>query len=62
MEKQKEVRELLNKIIDEQGIKQKFIAEKVGLDTAVLSKYKVGKIELWESSLEILENWLKDKL
>ncbi len=55
------VRALLNKAIAEQGIKQSFIAHQIGIDCPILSRFKTGKVDLWVSTIDDLEQWLMSR-
>lgn len=40
--------------------KQAYIADYIGIPTQVLSAFKLGKKQLWESSLAKLEDYLEN--
>lgn len=53
---QDEVREKLIKTVERE--KQSYIARQINVPKQVLSAFKLGKKQLWESSLEALNNYL----
>ena len=55
---QDEVRIKLNEYIEQNGIKAKYISELLDIPDYVLSRFRSGKIELNESSLNRLIEYL----
>jgi len=53
---QDEVRQKL--IIKMQEGQQQYIAKQIGVPKQILSNFKTGKRELWESSLQALNDYL----
>lgn len=53
---QEEVRQKLIQKLEEG--QQQYIAKQVGIPKQILSNFKTGKRELWDSSLEALNNYL----
>ncbi len=58
---QEEVRTKLNDYIETNGIKAKYISERVDIPDYILSRFRSGKIELNGSSLNRLIEYLKVK-
>jgi len=58
---QEAVRERLNKYQLEKGVRWGFIAQKIGIPHYVLSFYKDGKKNLWDSSLAKLDEYLRQQ-
>jgi transcriptional regulator with XRE-family HTH domain len=56
MSKQQEVRNKLIKRLERE--KQTYIAKQVGISKQVLSEFKLGKKELWDSTLNDLNDYL----
>lgn len=54
--KQQEVRDKLIKRVERE--KQSYIARQIGVPKQVLSAFKLGKKDLWESSLIALNDYL----
>lgn len=55
------LREKLEKYITESGIKQKFIASKINVDTSVLCRFLKGERSMHIQNLNELEKFLVDK-
>ena len=55
---QDEVREKLIRRMQEG--QQQYIAKQIGIPKQILSNFKTGKRDLWDSSLEALNDYLKD--
>lgn len=53
---QEEVRQKLIQKLEEG--QQQYIAKQVGIPKQILSNFKTGKRQLWDSSLEALNNYL----
>lgn len=54
--KQQEVREKLIKRVERE--KQTYIAKQIGIPKQVLSAFKLGKKDLWDSTLNALNDYL----
>lgn len=53
---QESVREKLNEKCD--GLKVKYIAKQIGIPRGILSNFKAGSRELWQETLESLNEYL----
>ena len=53
---QEEVRQKLIRKLEEG--KQQYIAKQIGIPKQILSNFKTGKRDLWDSSLEALNDYL----
>ena len=53
---QQEVRDKLNKRLERE--KQTYIAERTGVHKTLISAFKLGKKELWDSTLKDLNDYL----
>ena len=58
---QKELRSRLRKFIKLEGVTQKFIAEKISVNTSILSRFKNGQIDLDNPDIGLLNDYLKSK-
>lgn len=58
MNKQQEIRQMLNTYIAETGVKAKFIADKLGVHESVISVFRKGKRDLYPETLNAIENFL----
>lgn len=57
---QEEVRSRLIAILNDTGIKSKFICDKIGLTQDVFSRFKTGAKNLSDDNLEALDKFLVD--
>lgn len=55
---QAEVREKL--VEKSKGLKMKYIAEETGIPREIISKFKNSKRDLYQESLEVLNNFLEN--
>lgn len=62
MEKSEVVRVKALDYIKSHGLKQKWLAEQIGLCPSVLCRFLKGKRELYEESLDTLDKWLDGRL
>lgn len=58
MDRQERLRQKLIERVKRE--KQSYIAQYIGIPTQVLSSFKLGKKELWETSLSKLEDYLEN--
>jgi hypothetical protein len=56
--KQNEIRDRVDALIKNKGVRAKFIAQQISLDESVLCRFRKGTKELWDSSLNALEQFL----
>lgn len=61
MDMQKNIRDRLNLLINNEGINQKFISTKTCISQPNLSKYRHGTYDLRYIELNILDDFLKSK-
>lgn len=58
MDRQKDLAERLRIYIKSHGIKQKFVSERIDLCPTLLSHWLNNKKQLWDTSLDTIEQWL----
>lgn len=58
---QESVRQRLIKYIEDKGTSLAFIGRKINLSKYVMSNFKIAKRDLWQESLEKLDQYLKNE-
>jgi hypothetical protein len=58
---QRELRDRLHKFLASEGTTQKFVANKVCIDTSILSRFKNGKMNLESVDEKLLSDFLTKK-
>lgn len=58
---QEEIRERLRSFLVSEGVTQKFIAKKIGLNTSALSRFKTGQEDIEPVAIALLDDFLKSK-
>lgn len=58
---QENMRERFKSYLEDTGVTQSFLSKKLEIPTDVLSRFKTGQRDLYESYLEKLDEYLKTK-
>ena len=59
--RQQTIRDKLNLFITQRGVKATWVCQQCGgLDTSLISRYRTGKRDLWEDTLNKLEEFLNN--
>lgn len=56
----KKLRERLNSIIDENGIKLAFVSDKTGIVSCSLSRWRYGHFDFAETKLEVIDKFCRN--
>lgn len=59
---QEECRELLEVYLQNTGIKVRYLCKRLGLDETIISHFRHGRKELYESDLQKLTSYLQNHL
>jgi len=62
MKNQDEIRDKLNEYIKNNGIKAKYISQKINAHDYEICRFRSGKMNLNEDSIKLLEKYLKDNI
>lgn len=60
--KQQRVRLQLIQLVEDQGVRQKFICDKTGIHPSIMCRFKNGQIDMWEPLITDLDTFLQNKL
>lgn len=59
--KSEELRQEMLKFLDENGIKKGTVAKQTGLSSSILSSWFSGRVNLKETEIDIVQNFLREK-